>query len=66
MCFQMLPKLSIAGDLSYSKDRGQTYDEMIEDSCPQAQPTRGGGEKQPRQNILRLTNRVASMIKFAE
>jgi len=42
MCFQMLPKLSIAGDLSYSRDRGQTYDEMIEDSCPQAQPTRGG------------------------
>jgi len=44
MCFQMLPKLSIAGDLSYSKDRGQTYDEMIEDSCPQAQPTRGGAK----------------------
>jgi len=45
MCFQMLPKLSIAGDLSCSKDRGQTYDEMIEDSCPQAQSTRGGGRK---------------------
>jgi len=48
MCFQMLPKLSIAGDLSYSRDRGQTYDEMIEDSCPQAQPTRGGETASPK------------------